>query len=107
MDSFTHCVRQPNRPKKFQPSVLCCKGTAAHESEVANTFTDLDPRVFQAVYCKLLETMSMLKEQLQHMGLQQDQLIELELDVSGPLRSSLFPVLAEASEKKVSRSGHM
>ena len=51
--------------------------------------------------------MSMLKEQLQHMGLQQDQLIELELDVSGPLRSSLFPVLAEASEKKVSRSGHM
>ncbi|CDJ49289.1 hypothetical protein, conserved [Eimeria brunetti] len=75
-------------------------GTAAHESEATNTFTDLDPRVFQAVYCKLLETMSTLKEQLEHMGLQQDQLIELELDMAGPLRTSLFPILAEASEKK-------
>ncbi|CDJ27533.1 LOW QUALITY PROTEIN: uncharacterized protein EMH_0088230 [Eimeria mitis] len=75
-------------------------GTEAHEPEVANTFTDLDPRVFQAVYCKLLETMTMLREQLEHMGLQQDQLIELELDMAGPLRTSLFPILAEASEKK-------
>ncbi|CDI84805.1 hypothetical protein, conserved [Eimeria praecox] len=91
---------QPTRPNIFQPSVLCCKGKAAHEPEVTQTFTDLDPRVFQAVYCKLLETMSMLREQLEHMGMQQDQLIELELDMAGPLRTSLFPILAEASEKK-------
>lgn len=45
--------------------------------------------------------MNMLREQLENMGLQQDQLIELGLDMAGPLRTSLFPILAEASEKKV------
>lgn len=94
-------LRQADRLISLQQSILCCRGAPIEEPELTTPFTDLDPRVFQAVYCKLLETMGMIKDQLEHMGLQQDKLIELQIDMATPLKTSLFPVLAEASEKKV------
>ena len=98
---FAHLIRQPTAPATLQQSVLCCRGTPHEEPELTDTYTDLDPRVFQAVYFKLLETMGMLKEQLENMGMQQDKLIELEIDMAAPFKATLFPILAEASEKKV------
>lgn len=92
---------QADQPVKFHRSILCCKGAPSEEPQPKKYFGDLDPRVFQAVYWKLLESMSMVKEQLEQIGVEQDKLIELEIDVEAPLKTSIFPLLAEASEKKV------
>ncbi|OEH77833.1 hypothetical protein cyc_01966 [Cyclospora cayetanensis] len=91
---------QQIHPKSLHEAILWCKSKKHAEGESTITFPDLDPRAFQAVYCKLLETMGTLGSKLQLLGAHQDTLIELELDMGGPLKSALLPVLTEASEKK-------
>ncbi|KAL8453052.1 hypothetical protein Emag_002012 [Eimeria magna] len=85
---------------KAQQSILCCKGALEEEPDLEDTLNDLDPRIFQAVYWKLLDSMTMVKDQLDHLGMHQDKLIELGIDIAPPLRASILPTLAEASEKK-------
>ncbi|KAL8270980.1 hypothetical protein Esti_005101 [Eimeria stiedai] len=85
---------------KAQQSILCCKGALEEEPDLEDTLNDLDPRVFQAVYWKLLDSMAMVKDQLDHLQMHQDKLIELGIDIAPPLKASILPTLAEASEKK-------
>ncbi|KAL8427177.1 hypothetical protein Efla_006804 [Eimeria flavescens] len=85
---------------QIQQSILCCKETPAEEPEISTSYTDLDPRVFQAVYWKLLDSMSLVKDQMKHLRMQQDKLVELEIDIASPLKASILPTLSEASEKK-------
>ncbi|KAL8433803.1 hypothetical protein ACSSS7_003599 [Eimeria intestinalis] len=44
---------------KAQQSILCCKGAIEEEPDLEDTLNDLDPRIFQAVYWKLLDSMAM------------------------------------------------
>lgn len=98
---FVVCRTQELPP--WKEALLCCQKTPHEDAVVAEQSMELDPRIFQAIYFKILETQALVSSSVSVLEATEERLVEAQIDSSTPLKSLVMPLLAEASEKKVRR----